>query len=218
MTRTAAFFDLDLTMIDCNSALLWARNERETGFISRAQWYRAVFWSSLYYLSVIDMDKAYSAAVAAYRGQSRDDLDARTREWFQRVVVPRTRAGALQALESHRQRGDMLVLLTSSSSFQARAAAEHWGFDYYLANDFHACEEGRMLGTMVRPVCYKEGKVHYAERFAAEHGVDLEGSWFYSDSYSDLPMLERVGNPRVVAPDPRLRLAARARRWPIEVW
>lgn len=218
MTKTAAFFDLDLTMIDCNSALLWARHELDRGFISRRQWVQAMMWSSLYYLSLIDMEKAYSKAVANYRGRLREEIDQQTRDWFHREVVPRTRARALEALEAHRAQGHVLVLLTSSSSFQARAAAEHWGFDHYLANDFQSDDQGKMLGTVVTPICYKEGKVHYAEALARTLDLDLEASWFYSDSYSDLPMLERVGNPRVVAPDPRLRWAARARQWAIEAW
>lgn len=218
MRKPAAFFDLDLTMIDCNSALLWARHERETGNITRSQWYRAIFWSSLYYMSVIDMEKAYGAAVQAYKGKRWEDLDRRTREWFMTEVAPRTRAGALRAVEEHRRQGHPLVLLTSSSSFQARVAAEHWGFDHFLSNDFHSDEEGLMKGTMVTPVCYKDGKVFYAEKFAEEHNIDLDASWFYSDSYSDLPMLERVGNPRVVDPDPRLKWATRKRGWTVEQW
>ena len=218
MTTVAAFFDLDLTMIDCNSAVLWAMHERKTGFLTRAQWMRALTWNGLYWLSLIDMDRAYAEAVSIYRGIPRDEIDARTRAWFMQDVAPRTRPGALAALERHRDEGHRLVLLTSSTSFQANAAAEHWGFDDYLANTFQSDNDGRMLGTVTSPLCYKHGKVHYAEAYAKSHGIDLDQSWFYSDSYSDLPMLERVGNPRVVAPDPRLRLAAKRRNWVIERW
>ena len=62
------------------------------------------------------------------------------------------------------------------------------------------------------------GRVRSSRNAPRTLDLDLEASWFYSDSYSDLPMLERVGNPRVVAPDPRLRWAARARQWAIEAW
>ena len=83
-----------------------------------------------------------------------------------------------------------------------------------LASELEVCD-GRFTGRAVLPLCYGRGKIERAERFAAEHGIDLARSYFYSDSISDLPMLERVGEPRVVCPDPRLRREARRRRWPI---
>jgi len=78
--------------------------------------------------------------------------------------------------------------------------------------------DGRLTGEVIKPLCYGEGKVHYAEVLAAADGIDLDGSWFYTDSFTDLPMLERVGNPRIVNPDPRLRRLARQRDWPILDW
>ena len=75
--------------------------------------------------------------------------------------------------------------------------------------------DGRFTGEAVRPVCYGAGKIYWAERFAQRHGIDLERSYFYTDSITDLPVLERVGEPRVVNPDPRLRRAAVRRGWPV---
>lgn len=65
-----------------------------------------------------------------------------------------------------------------------------------------------MTGELESPACFGEGKAVWAERFAAEHGVDLDRSYFYTDSLSDLPLLERVGHPVAVNPDPRLRRLA----------
>ena len=79
-------------------------------------------------------------------------------------------------------------------------------------------EGGRFTGEVVSPLAFGHGKVTLAEAWAREHGVDLAQSVFYSDSISDLPMLERVGRARVINPDPRLRWTARRRRWPIEHW
>jgi HAD superfamily hydrolase (TIGR01490 family) len=156
--------------------------------------------------------------VQHYRGEDRDVLDRRTRQWFLRDVVPRVRPRALEEIEEHRRKGHPLVLLTNSSCFEAAVAAETWAFDDWLANTFHVDDAGRLLGTYESPMCYGMGKVIRAERWAEEHGVDLEVSSFYSDSLSDLPMLERVGDPRVVCPDPRLRRIARKRGWPILDW
>lgn len=215
---TAAFFDLDLTLIDVNSGVEWAKHERRLGNITLWQLGRAVLWHGLYRLSVIDMETALDRAIEHYRGVASDDLDSRTRDWFHRHVSPRARPKALEAIERHRDQGHPLVLLTNSSCYEAAVAAETWGFDAYLANNFPTDSRGRLLGTFERPMCYGPGKVARAERWAADNGVDLGASFFYSDSYSDVPMLERVGEPRVVAPDPRLRRAARQRGWKVLDW
>ena len=218
MSTTVAFFDLDRTLIDVNSGLLWARHERRNRHISAYQMSRALAWTALYHLAAIDMETAMNRALAHYRGTDAGALDRRTRAWFEREVAGRLRPGALAAVEEHRRRGDALVILTNSSSFEARAAAERWRFDDFLANHFPTDPSGRLLGGFERPLCYGAGKVARAEAWARGRGADLADSYFYSDSYSDLPMLERVGKPRVVSPDPRLRVAARRRGWPILTW
>src|SRR5690606_34015712 len=206
MSGSVAFFDLARTLIDVNSGLLWARHERRCGHISRLQMTRAIVWTALCHASVIDMEVAITRALDHYRGVSADDLDRRTRIWFDREVAARLRPRAAAALAEHRRRGDLLVILTNSSCYEARAAAERWGFDDYLANEFPLDGDGRLTGRFVPPLCYGPGKVARAEAWAAARGISLADCSFYSDSYSDLPMLERVGQPRVVSPDPRLRL------------
>ena len=218
MSGTVAFFDLDRTLIDVNSGLLWARHERRHGHISAAQMARALVWTALYHVAVIDMETAVTRALDHYRGVHADHLDQRTRAWFEREVAGRLRPRAAAAMAEHRGRGDALVILTNSSCYEARAAAERWGFDDYLANQFPTDPAGCLIGAFERPLCYGAGKVARAEAWARGRGADLASCYFYSDSYSDVPMLARVGLPRVVSPDPRLRVAARLRGWPILDW
>jgi HAD superfamily hydrolase (TIGR01490 family) len=218
MSATVAFFDLDRTLIDVNSGLLWARHERKNGHISRVQMARALVWTALYHVAIIDMETAINHALDHYRGVDSANLDQRTRVWFEREVAGRLRPKAATAMAEHRERGEPLVILTNSSCYEARAAAERWGFDDYLANEFPTDQSGRLLGAFQPPLCYGAGKVSRAEAWASARGADLAHAYFYSDSYSDLPMLKRVGKPRVVRPDPRLRVAARRLGWPILDW
>lgn len=217
MRDTAAFFDLDRTIIRVNSAILWAKHERKRGFISRRQLARSLMWSLLYHLSLVDMERAYKEAVSHYRGSCPKEIEDLTRVWFHADVTQHTRPGALEAIAWHKAQGHPLVLLTSSTSFEATIATEHWGFDAWIANEF-PIEDGKIAGAFRAPLVYGPGKVHHAERYAQEHGISLENSYFYSDSYSDRPMLEAVGEPRVIAPDPRLRRLAMQRAWPILQW
>lgn len=217
-TDIAAFFDLDRTLIDCNSGMEWARHEFGEGNISLWQLGQATVWMGLYHLALIDMKKAFDQAVAHYEGVPRRLVDSRTRSWFHRHIAERLRDGAAEAVERHRRADHHLVILTNSSCFEARVATEVWGFDDYLANEFPCDDDGRLLGEFEEPLCYGAGKVERAEAWAEERGVDLDNSYFYSDSYSDLPMLERVAEPRIVDPDPRLSRTARDRRWPVLDW
>lgn len=218
MTRTAAFFDLDRTLIDVNSGVLWAQYERRQGNISSWMMARVAFWNVMYHLSFIDMEMMFARAVGHYRGVPRHELDRRTREWFESDIRQRLRREAKDIIAEHHTAGHILVLLTSSSCFEAAAASEAFGIEHWLANDFCTDGEGLLTGDFVRPLCYGPGKVERAEAFARERDIDLERSFYYADSYSDRFMLERVGEARVVSPDPRLRRAAGKRNWPILPW
>jgi len=217
-STVAAFFDLDRTLIDVNSGTLYARYEYENGRIGAGQLLISLAYMGLYYLSLVDVEAAYAKALAHYRGETSDSLHERTRVWFDRDVAHRLQPGAKAALEEHRLLGHRIVLLTSSSQYMAQTVSSAWGLDGWIANRFPTDEQGRLLGSIESPFCYGPGKVTRAESWAVERNVDLDASFFYTDSLSDLPMLLRVGNPRVVKPDPRLRREARRRGWPVLDW
>ena len=216
--KVAAFFDMDRTLLDLNSSTLWAKHELIKRSISVRQFGRVLLWNALYHLSLIDMETAYEQALAHYRGRDYDELDQETRRWFARDVAHHVRPGATPALREHREQGHTLVLLTSASAFAARAASDTWQLDDFISNDFPTDTFGKLDGSFVAPLCYGDGKVVRARAWAAERGVDLQQSYFYSDSYSDAPMLRAVGNPRVISPDPRLSREARQRGWPVLQW
>jgi HAD superfamily hydrolase (TIGR01490 family) len=217
-TRVAAFFDLDRTLLDMNSSTLWAKHELLKRSISLRQFGRVLLWNALYHLSLIDIETAYKEALAHYRGRPYDDLEEETRQWFARDVAHHLRPGAGRALREHRAKGHQLVLLTSASAFAARAARDTWELDDFLSNDFLTDDRGNLDGSFIAPLCYGTGKVQRARAWAKEHEVDLRQSYFYTDSYSDAPMLRQVGKPHVVSPDPRLSREARQRGWPILQW
>lgn len=216
--KIGAFFDLDRTLIAANSGFLYALYERRHGRIGKRQFLRATFWLGLYHLALIDMERAFAEAVSHYKGVPSEHLFERTREFFDQEVRETLQPGARAALGEHREEGHALVLLTASSPYMSRLACEAWGLEAWLSNAFPTDAQDRLLGTFEAPMCYGEGKVVRAEAYAGERGICLDQSFFYSDSYSDLPMLERVGHPRVVNPDPRLRREARRRQWPLLDW
>lgn len=216
--RPAAFFDIDGTLIPFNSGVRYARSEYRAGRISRAQLAQSGLWLLVYKLSLMDLTRAFEKAVQHHTGMLEAELDARTRAWFDAEIAEQLLPDAARAIAHHRDAGHPLVLLSSTSSYMARAALDSWGFDHWLANVFPTDASRRLTGAVEAPLCYGPGKVTRARAWAEAHGVDLAASYFHTDSHSDLPMLDAVGHPRVVNPDVRLRRAARRRGWGTEIW
>ncbi|MFM2154045.1 MAG: hypothetical protein RL199_2480 [Pseudomonadota bacterium] len=215
--RRIAFFDLDGTLLTVNSAALWVRYERRLGRIGRRQSLKAVGYFAAYKLGVLDITSAYAEVARAVAGREEAALRSESRRWWDAEVVRSAAPGAREAIEAHREAGDRLVLLSSTSAYVAECAVQHFGLDDALATEFEV-SDGRLTGRLVPPVCYGRGKVVKAETFARAHGLSLDGASFYTDSITDLPMLEHVDRPRVVRPDARLRWEARRRGWRVLDW
>lgn len=215
--RPAAFFDLDSTLLAVNSGKLWVHRERRAGRLPPRLMLRAFVYLVLYHFGAVNMDRVMRDALATIVGLEEEELRRWTREWFFSEVAPHAAPGAWPTLEEHRAQGHQLVLLTSSSPYASECATELFKLDAWLSTVYEVVD-GRFTGNFLPPLCFGDGKVAHAERFSAEHGIDLDTSYFYTDSLTDLPMLERVGHPRAVHPDPRLRREARRRGWPILDW
>lgn len=215
--KPIAFFDLDGTLLAVNSGRLWMRRERRLGRISRFQVVEAGFYLAAYRFGLVNIERAMRKALQTVKGLPEETVRRWTEEWFAEEVVPHVAPGARAAVEEHRREGHVLAILSSSSPYEAGAAARLFGMDEILSTRYEV-RDGRFTGEVVPPVCYGEGKVHYAERLAERRGVDLKTCYYYGDSITDLPILLRVGNPRVVNPDPRLRREARRRGLPVLDW
>lgn len=213
-----AFFDFDETLIVGNSGNLWIRRELKAGHISSWQFLRAAVWMARYKLGWASMDDALRTAIGSLQGVPEQELRARTRAFYAEEVRMLYRTGARPALERHRAQGDSIVLLTASSIYLSELVADELGLDDVLCNRFEIDADGLHTGRSVGTLCFGAGKLPHAEAYARARGVSLEACFFYTDSYSDLPVLERVGHPVVVNPDPRLRAEAERRSWPIEWW
>lgn len=208
---------MDRTLLRCNTASLWLRWLRQRNEISLLHTLRAVGWLVQYKLSVLDMEAVTARATNEMAGQSEDELIAKSRDFFANLVRTEVAPKALAAVAHHRAQGHVLAILSSSTPYLVEPLAAHLGIEHAICTRL-TVSDGRFAGTHVRPACYGVGKVHWAEAFAAEKNVDLASSYFYTDSYTDLPMLQRVGTARVVNPDTRLKRHARRVGWPVDEW
>jgi HAD superfamily hydrolase (TIGR01490 family) len=215
--KTAAFFDFDGTMITGSSGMLWAKRERRLGRLGRRYVALAMLYMVLYRFRIIDMVRATENAIATIKSRTESEIVQESGLFYENDVQPLTAKGTRPVVEAHRQSGDRLVLLSSISKYESKLVVEDFDLDDYLCT-LYEVKDDRFTGGVIEPVCYGEGKVILAERYAEKHGIDLDKSYFYTDSCTDLPMLERVGHPRAVMPDSKLRRVARKRGWPILDW
>lgn len=215
--RGIAFFDVDKTLLGANSATLWLKREFAAGHITTWQAMRAGFWVVLYELGLARMEDVLHDAIATLEGRNEREVIDATLEFYRSVVAATIQPAGRAAVERHKAAGDLCFLLTSSSNYLSAPIADELKVDGFLANRF-AVENGVFTGLAVLPLCYGPGKVDHARVVADKLGIDLKECAFYTDSVSDLPMLEVVGRPVAVDPDPRLRRIAAKRGWPIEYW
>lgn len=214
--RRAAFFDMDRTVLRIDSGTSWMRFLYRRGEISRFEMARVLYWGMLYRAAVLDMETLARRLVADLAGDPEDDLIAKSKIWHASDVAHQVSPSARRALDTHRRQGDLVVLLTASTQYAAHTVSRSLGIEHTLCSLLEV-ENGMFTGRLAR-FCYGRHKVGIAEAFAAEHGIDLARSFFYSDSYNDLPMLQRVGVPVAVNPDGRLRHHARRQGWQMERW
>ncbi len=210
----AAFFDIDGTLLARNSAPLYMRHLRRTGQARRRDVARTLYYLCWYKLGLLDVRRTLEVSMEFVRGRDEEAMRADCVAWYQAAMRQWLFPGMAARVRAHRRAGHRVALLTSATRYLAEPLGADLGVEDLLVTQL-VVRNGRFTGEVVRPVCYGHGKVHWAERFAGATGVDLSRSYFYTDSITDLPVLDRVGHPRVVHPDPRLRRLAQQRGWQV---
>jgi len=149
-----------------------------------------------------------------YRGLRRDWLVSQSEALFEQEIRPKIFAGTRNLLEQDREQGHRLVLLSGGFDFDLAPFVREFGFDDLISNQLEF-ENGVATGHVIAPLLAEDEKVSAIRRHCAEYNVEAARAKAYSDSFSDLPMLEVVGFPAAVNPDRRLRRIALDRGWPV---
>ena len=217
MTQRVALFDMDRTLVDVHTARLYLRLQRELGEIGVLEALRSSYWLLQYGFGWIKAESVALRLLADYRGRPEEWLRERCRQWFQsHVRVWVSSVGRARVLE-HQAAGHAVAIATSAVRQAALPLAEELAIEHLVCSELEV-ESLALTGTFERPLCYGAGKLERARALVHSLGSTLEQAVFYTDSITDLPLLEAVGQPVAVNPDPRLRRVARRRDWPIEDW
>ncbi|MEK1941916.1 MAG: HAD family phosphatase [Pseudomonas sp.] len=210
-----ALFDLDNTLLAGDSDHAWGDYLCERGILDGAA-YKArndAFYQD-YLAGKLNITDYLNFSLEILGRTEMAQLEQWHREFMRDCVEPIITAKAVALLEQHRAAGDKLLIITATNRFVTGPIAARLGVDTLLATE---CEmvDGRYTGKTTDVPCFKEGKVTRLNRWLAETGLNLEDSYFYSDSMNDLPLLEKVAHAVAVDPDPTLRAEAERRGWPV---
>lgn len=217
MTAPIAFFDLDLTILAVNSATLWIKQEFKEGRLSLWNLSRALYWLTIYHLGGSSMIPALLSGLKTLKGQSVDEFSLHIQKLYHHKILQEIRLEAREMIKWHQGQGHLCCLMTNASSQLAVLIQNELQLEGVICNHLESID-GLLTGFPAQDLCFGEGKLRYAKAILTESELSLGECYFYTDSYSDLPLLEAVGEPRVVSPDRKLRLEANRRSWRILDW
>jgi HAD superfamily hydrolase (TIGR01490 family) len=216
-SRVGAFFDMDKTLIADNSGSIYMKKRYQDGEIGLVELARGAFTYLRYKAGIFDMLKSTRAMTRDLKGRQESEFLAEGRLLCEEAMVPLIYPEAVAAVRSHQERGDLVCIVSGSMGFVVDPLAAHLGIEFSIFTQLET-KDGRLTGEIVEPLCFGEGKVHWIQQLVEQQGIDLARSWFYTDSVTDRPLLDRVGHPVAVNPDPLLYRLAVRRGWPIRLF
>lgn len=217
-TDVAAVFDLEGTIVGSNvvESYLWAR----LSSLPRISWPRELADLALaapryLYAERRDRGELIRAFLRRYEGVRVDELRSLVTDVLGDALLQRVMPDATRQIRRHRAAGHRTVLITGAVNMLVAPLAAL--FDEVVASRMHE-QDGVLTGFLESPPLVDEARAAWLRQYAAREGLHLDRSYGYADSYSDRPLLDAVGHPHAVNPDPRLYRHARRHRWVVHDW
>lgn len=212
--QIGAFFDFDGTVISGYSVMAFIKEQVRRGHLSPRELAELLSTMASFGLGGVGFSAMMVAATQFLRGIREDSYANFGEELFEshiaRLIYPESRA----LVQAHLKKGHTVAIITSATPYQVRPAARELGIEHVLCTELEV-KDGVFTGAVLQPTCFGPGKVTAAESLSERFGADLDKSYFYSDSYDDIQLLERVGNPRPLNPSNKLLAVAEQRGWPV---
>ncbi len=206
-------FDLDKTLLDADCEFTWCTLLVKQELVGIEFLDRVAHYFIEYEEGTIDYVAYESYLVNQMKGLSRQQLH-KLLDAFLEELTPLVRPLVIQRMERHKAQGNTILLATSTNSMLAEPIAQSLGIENLVCTQVEM-SAGVPTGNLLGPPAFGSNKVKKVKEWVSDHTVTLEGSWFYSDSYNDLPLLEMVQNPVAVTPDARLRKHALEHGWEV---
>lgn len=213
----AAFFDLDKTIIAKSSVLAFGKPFYREGLLSRRAIVKSIYAQIVFMLVGADedkMEKMRESMLSLTQGWSQEHIAEIVRETLDEVISPIVFAEALELFDEHHAAGRKVVIVSSAPAEVVGPLGEFLGVDEVIATTAKVDDEGNYTGEL-EFYAYGPHKAEAIRELAAREGIDLDASYAYSDSITDVPMLEAVGHPVAVNPDRELERRARELEWEV---
>ncbi len=212
--KVGAFFDMDKTLIAENSGSLYMQYRYQRGEIGGVDLLKGIGAYLQYKIGMLDIRNWTKNMMVQFRGQDEAELEAEANAWFDEMVAPTVYPEAIEAVRKHEDQEHVVAIVSGATRFVVQPLARKLGIEHMLYTRLEV-ENGAFTGRVVEPICFEEGKIYWLQQFIDEQGIDLAKSWFYTDSITDLPLMDLIGHPVAVNPDPLLYRTAVKRRWPV---
>jgi HAD superfamily hydrolase (TIGR01490 family) len=212
---TLAIFDLDNTLIADDSDYLWGKFLVDQGIVDRLVYDKinAKFYED-YQNGTLDMVAFLRFALAPLAAHPIEQLHNWRQDFINTIIKPLLLDKAKALIEKHRAQGDTLLVITATNSFITAPIVALYGIEHLIATTPEMID-GKYTGNVNGVPCFQEGKVTRLNEWLTLNNEKLEGSYFYSDSHNDLPLLKLVDFPVAVDPDEKLRDFADTQKWEI---
>lgn len=213
-----ALFDLDHTLLPLDSDYEWGEFTTRIGWTDPAEFGRrnAEFFAH-YQAGTLDVHDYVRFATEAFCGRGAQQADEAHERFMREVITPSIRPQALELLRTHQQAGDQVIIVTATNEFVTRPIAAALGVQELIAVELERDAQGWFTGQIRGTPSMRDGKVQRMQQWLDARGLGWSGveTFFYSDSWNDVPLLERVDHPVATNPDARLRALAQERGWRI---
>lgn len=212
---TLAIFDLDNTLIAGDSDHAWGEYLVEKGIVDAELYKRTNDQFLLDYQSGnLDIQAYLEFALKPLQAHPLPKLHAWREDFFESKIKPIMLPKAFELIETHRNQGDLLMIITATNRFVTEPIAHAFGVDVLIATEPEFINQ-RYTGKVAGTPSFKEGKITRLNEWLADQHHSIDGAYFYSDSHNDIPLLKLVENPVGIDPDELLRMTCIKNNWPI---
>ena len=212
--QIGALFDFDGTIIAGYSATAMLQEKFRRGEMGTEGIVETLNVLAQYTTGWIGFSGLMTSASKLMKGVTEESYYDFGEELYEKHIAKKVYPEARQLIEAHLAKGHTVAIVSSATIYQIEPTARDLGIEYVCCSRYEV-KDGVFTGEVKKPLCFGEGKVIAAEKLARETGIDLDQSYFYSDSDDDIELLERVGKPRPLTPNLRLEVIAKERGWPI---
>jgi len=208
---------MDKTILCENSASLYMRHRYEQGEVSGRDLVQGLGAYLLYKVGMLDVQAWTKKMMIGFEGREEGALADEGRRLFGAFIRDSIYPEAERLIRQHHDQGHAVAIVSGATRYIVEPVAEFLGVEHCLYTRLEI-EGGLLTGRVLEPLCFDEGKIYWVRRFTEECDIDLARSYFYTDSVTDLPLLDLVGHPVVTNPDPLLYRTAVKRHWPVRLF